>query len=181
MSRLAKRPIVLPKGVTLSFDPQTLVVTVKGPKGELKQKLMEGITPVVKENELVIECENSDLGAFHGLYFSLIKNMLIGTSEGFEKRLNLVGVGFRAAVTGNAVDLQVGFSHPTKVDIPNGVTVKVDKGTEIIISGNDKQIVGQFAASLRAKRPPEPYKGKGIRYKDEYVRKKAGKAAKGGK
>ena len=124
--------------------------------------------------------KNSPLdSAMHGLYRSLINNMVIGVNKGFEKRLSLIGVGYRAAVSGNKIDLQLGFSHPTALEIPKEIEVKVEKSTKIIISGMDKQAVGQFAASVRAVRPPEPYKGKGVRYEDEYVRKKAGKAAKG--
>jgi large subunit ribosomal protein L6 len=115
----------------------------------------------------------------HGLFRSLINNMIIGVSKGFEIRLSLIGVGYRAAVVGNQLDMQLGFSHPTKVEIPQGINITVEKATKIIIDGIDKQKVGQFAATVRALRPPEPYKGKGVRYENEYVRKKAGKAAKG--
>ena len=117
--------------------------------------------------------------AMHGLYRSLINNMIVGVSVGFEKKLNLIGVGFRAAVAGKKIDLQLGYSHPTPLDIPEGLEVSVEKATTISIKGIDKQAVGQFAATVRSIRPPEPYKGKGVRYENEYVRKKAGKAAKG--
>ena len=116
--------------------------------------------------------------AVHGLYWALVRNMLTGVDKGYEKRLTLVGVGFRAAIKGNDVELQVGYSFPLTLPIPAGLAVTVEKGTEIIVSGINKQLIGEFAATLRSKRPPEPYKGKGIRYKEEYVRKKAGKAAK---
>jgi large subunit ribosomal protein L6 len=115
----------------------------------------------------------------HGLYRALINNMVIGVTKGFEMRLGLIGVGYRAAVQGQMLDLQLGFSHPTQIAIPKGISVTVDKSVTVIISGIDKHLVGQFAAAVRSMKPPEPYKGKGIRYENEFVRKKAGKAAKG--
>jgi len=121
--------------------------------------------------------ENAEWSKFHGLYRSLINNMVEGVTKGFEKSLEMIGVGYRAAVQGRLLDLQIGLSHPTKLDIPQGIEVKVDKNTLITVSGADKQMVGQFAANIRSKKPPEPYQGKGIRYVGEYVRKKAGKAA----
>lgn len=174
MSRKGKTPIVLPSGVETTVAGNKL--TVKGPKGTLKMDLLHGISVVKKDGTLIVEKKDFINGAFWGLYRSLINNMVIGVSTGFEKRLNMVGVGFRAAVKGKELELQVGFSFPINVEIPEGITVKVDKSTEIIVLGSDKQKVGQFAANVRSKRPPEPYKGKGVRYKDEYVRKKAGKA-----
>lgn len=177
MSRKGKQPIQLPKGVEIKVSPTD--VSVKGPKGTLHQALVKGIQVVVKEGvvhvELVEGHESED--QFHGLYRTLIQNMVDGTTQGFIKELEMVGVGYRAAVSGHHLDLQIGFSHPTKISIPEGLQVKVDKNTLIQISGIDKQKVGQFAASVRAARPPEPYQGKGIRYKGEHVRKKAGKAA----
>ena len=179
MSRYAKLPIPLPKGTELKKAGTK--VTVKGPKGQLEMEVREGFDVTASEETLVVVLsKNSPLdGAMHGLYRSLINNMVIGVNKGFEKRLSLIGVGYRAAVSGNKIDLQLGFSHPTALEIPKEIEVKVEKSTKIIISGMDKQAVGQFAASVRAVRPPEPYKGKGVRYEDEYVRKKAGKAAKG--
>lgn len=177
MSRKGKLPIPLPKGVEVKVSNNE--VSVKGPKGLLTQKLVPGIKVTVEGSQVLVSLddENADLGHFYGLYRSLINNMVVGTTEGFEKRLEMIGVGYRAAVQGDLLDLLLGFSHPTKLPIPKGLTVKVDKNTLIIISGFDKHLVGQFAANVRSKRPPEPYQGKGIRYQGEYVRKKAGKAA----
>lgn len=175
MSRLGKRPIPVPKGVEVSISKDGLI-RVKGPKGERSLSICEGLTLKVEETELLL-VQNNSKGADFGLYRSLIQNLVLGVASGFEKKLSLVGVGFRAAVSGNKLDLQVGFSHPTALEIPKEIEVKVEKSTSITISGIDKQKVGQFAAQVRSLRPPEPYKGKGIRYQDEYVRKKAGKAA----
>lgn len=179
MSRLAKKPIELPKGTEIKFENNTVVV--KGSKGQLTLDVKEGIDVKVEDTNLWVSLkEHTKLKkAFLGLYRSLIGNMVEGVNKGFEKRLQLIGVGYRAAVKGNDLDLQVGFSHPTAMPIPEGIDVKVEKSVAIVISGINKQEVGQFAADVRAKRPPEPYKGKGIRYEGEYVRKKAGKAAKG--
>lgn len=177
MSRKGKLPISLPKGVEVKVSPEE--VTVKGPKGTLHQKLIPAIKVRVENNQIHVElapgCEKD--GNFHGLFRSLISNMVDGTTKGFERELEMVGVGYRAAVQGHHLDLQIGLSHPTKISIPEGVHVKVEKSTAILITGIDKHKVGHFAATVRAVRPPEPYQGKGIRYKDEYVRKKAGKAA----
>lgn len=177
MSRKGKLPISLPKGVEVKVSGTE--VSVKGPKGHLLQKIVPGIQVTVNGSQVVValEDEQSELNHYHGLYRTLIHNMIVGTTEGFEKRLEMIGVGYRAAVQGELLDLQLGFSHPTKLTIPKGLTVKVDKNTLIIISGFDKHLVGQFAATVRGMRPPEPYQGKGIRYAGEYVRKKAGKAA----
>lgn len=177
MSRKGKLPITLPKGVEVKVSDK--IVSVKGPKGSMTQTLVPGVKVQVDGDtvQVSLEDENAEKGNYHGLYRTLIHNMVIGTTEGFEKKLEMIGVGYRAAVQGDLLDLQLGFSHPTKLPIPKGLTVKVDKNTLIIISGFDKHLVGQFAANIRSKRPPEPYKGKGIRYQGEYVRKKAGKAA----
>lgn len=177
MSRKGKLPIPLPKGVEVKVSETD--VSVKGPKGSLTQKLVPGIRVKVEGSQVLVSLadEAADIDHFYGLYRSLINNMVVGTTEGFEKRLEMIGVGYRAAVQGDLLDLQLGFSHPTKLPIPKGLTVKVDKNTLIIISGFDKHLVGQFAANVRSKRPPEPYQGKGIRYQGEYVRKKAGKSA----
>jgi large subunit ribosomal protein L6 len=175
MSRKGKLPVPLPKGVEVKVSDTEIFV--KGPKGSLNQKLVPGVQVKVEDNQVIVLLENSDLDHYHGLYRTLINNMVIGTTEGFEKRLEMIGVGYRAAVQGDHLDLQLGFSHPTKLPIPKGLAVKVDKNTQIIISGFDKHLVGQFAATVRSKRPPEPYQGKGIRYIGEFVRKKAGKAA----
>lgn len=179
MSRLAKKPIVLPKGVELKFAKGT--VSVKGPKGELINEIPEGIE-IKQENEEVFFSvgEKAKLEKpILGLCRALVNNAVIGVSAGFEKKLQLIGVGYRAALNGNKLDLQLGFSHPCELDIPEGLQVKIDKSTIITITGVDKKLVGHFAATVRSLKPPEPYKGKGIRYENEYVRKKAGKAAKG--
>lgn len=177
MSRKGKLPIPLPKGVEVKITDAE--VMVKGPKGSLHQPIVPGVQVKVEDGQILVGLadEKSDLNHFHGLYRTLIQNMVVGTSEGFEKRLEMIGVGYRAAVQGELLDLQLGFSHPTKLPIPKGLVVKVDKNTQITITGFDKRLVGQFAATIRSKRPPEPYQGKGIRYVGEYVRKKAGKAA----
>lgn len=177
MSRKGKLPIPLPKGVELKVSGNQL--TVKGPKGTLSQELIPAIEVKVEGNEVIVGLTqgHEDEGHFHGLYRSIINNMVQGTAQGFERKLEMIGVGYRAAVQGQLLDLQIGFSHPTKLPIPEGVNVKVEKNTNIQISGIDKQKIGQFAATVRAVRPPEPYQGKGIRYEGEYVRKKAGKAA----
>jgi len=179
MSRLGKIPVPVPKGIEITVVGK--VLQVKGPKGTLSQELKDGFTIKVENDVAVVEVDESkDIpGAFHGLYRSLLNNMIIGTSKGFEKKLTLIGVGYRAALQGQKLDLQLGFSHPTQLDIPKSVQVAVDKSTTIIITGADKHAVGQFAAAVRAMKAPEPYKGKGIRYEKEFVRKKAGKAAKG--
>lgn len=176
MSRLGNAPIQLPDNVEVKIASEKQV-TVKGPKGELSLQLLHGVSVNVEEKVATIKNE-STTSSFHGLYRMLLKNMVIGVTTGFEKKLLLIGVGFKAAVSGNKLVLNIGYSLPVELDIPEGIEVKVDKNTAIIISGVDKQAVGQFAATVRAKRPPEPYKGKGIRYENEIVRKKAGKAAK---
>lgn len=179
MSRLGKTPIPLPKGIEIKVtDGQ---IHVKGPKGTLSYPLTEGIRVKVEDGLAIVEKDDQVEmpKTTYGLYRATINNMVVGVSKGFEKRLALIGVGYRAAIQGHTLDLQLGFSHPTKISIPKAVQVAVDKSVTIIITGIDKHAVGQFAAAVRAMRPPEPYKGKGIRYENEYVRKKAGKAAKG--
>ncbi len=179
MSRLGKSPIELPKNVEAKIHDRKVIV--KGPKGSLEFPSTEGLNLKIEEGRLFVEFdENVNVpGVTHGLYRATINNMIIGVSKGFEKKLSLVGVGYRAALQGHNLDLQLGYSHPTQLAIPKSVQVEVEKSTTIIIRGIDKQAVGQFAAMVRGMRPPEPYKGKGIRYENEYVRKKAGKAAKG--
>lgn len=180
MSRLGKTPISIPKGVEVKTTKEGML-HFKGPKGSLQLQLptglhlkIEGATAILERDEKVIR-DN----AVHGLYRSLINNNVIGVSEGYEVKLTLIGVGYRANVQGTKLDLQLGYSHPTAVDIPKTIQVMVEKGTAISIKGPDKKEVGQFAATVRSMKPPEPYKGKGIRYENEYVRKKEGKAAKG--
>lgn len=177
MSRKGKMPVELPKGVEVKVEQGHIVV--KGPKGSLTKALPTGVVIHVAQGQVTVELDEQHLeeGHLHGLWRSLVENLVIGTTRGFEKKLEMVGVGYRAAVRGHEVDVQVGLSHPTSLAIPTGVEVKIEKNTLITVIGVDKQVVGQFAATIRAVRPPEPYQGKGIRYKDEYVRKKAGKAA----
>lgn len=178
MSRLAKRPIVIPSGVEVKVQADSIFV--KGPKGSMTQNFPEGVSIDHNDNNLVVNLDETKLDRpFHGLYHSLVKNSIIGVSKGFDIKLVLIGVGFRAATKGNELELQLGFSHPCSLKIPEGVEVKVEKNASILITGVNKQVVGQFAADIRALRPPEPYKGKGVRYENEYVRRKAGKAAKG--
>jgi large subunit ribosomal protein L6 len=179
MSRKGKMPIALPKGVQVVSVNEN--VTVTGPKGSLSLTMVPGVLVSVLTDHISVSTETEsgeNLKNFHGLYWSLINNMILGTTKGFEKKLEMIGVGYRAAVQGTMLDIQAGFSHPTKLAIPQGLKVQVEKNTVILVSGIDKQAVGQFAAEIRKIRPPEPYQGKGIRYEGEYVRRKAGKAAK---
>jgi large subunit ribosomal protein L6 len=178
MSRKGKVPVPVPNGVEVKIDARS--IRVKGPKGELVAELPHGIAVEQVEAELICKPTSDDpeLSKFYGLARALVSNLVVGVSSGFEKRLEMIGVGYRAAVKGNAIDLQLGFSHPTLVTIPEGLEVKVEDNTKVVITGADRQRVGQFAADIRSLRPPEPYKGKGIRYAGEYVRRKAGKAAK---
>ena len=180
MSRLGKTSIPIPKGVELKQGKDGLL-HFKGPKGALELQLPAGLQLNVEGQEVFVVRDEAVLPekAIHGLYRSLIKNNLIGVSEGYEVKLTLIGVGYRANVQGNKLDLSLGFSHPTHVEIPKSIQVAVDKGTAITVKGPDKRVVGQFAAAVRAVKPPEPYKGKGVRYENEFVRKKEGKAAKG--
>jgi large subunit ribosomal protein L6 len=180
MSRLGRTPISIPKGVEVKAAKDG-TVHFKGPKGNLTVQLPAGLHLKIEDQHAVLEKdEKSSLeGALHGLFRSLVKNSVQGVFEGFEIKLSLVGVGYRANVQGTKLDLQLGFSHPTAIDIPKSIQVAVEKGVSISIKGVDKKEVGQFAASVRGMKPPEPYKGKGIRYENEYVRKKEGKAAKG--
>lgn len=177
MSRVGKQIIPVPKGVEAKVVNG--VVHVKGPKGSLTLPLYKGIELKIQSEQIEVVADSAiaDIDPYFGLFRSLVNNMVIGVTKGFEQRLEMIGVGYRAAVQGRLVDVSVGFSHPTKIAIPEGVNVAVEKNTEIVVTGPNKQQVGQFAATLRAVRPPEPYQGKGIRYKGEYVRKKAGKAA----
>lgn len=176
MSRVGKTPITLPSGVEVKVSGR--MVEVKGAKGSLTQDIDPAIHVGVEDGTVSLGRDNDERSsrALHGLYRSLINNMVIGVSEGYSKELTAVGVGYRAALKGKNLELQVGFSHPVKVDAPDGITFEVPEPTKIIVSGIDKQLVGQTAANIRAVRPPEPYKGKGIRYVDEHVRRKAGKA-----
>ena len=179
MSRQAKKMIEIPENVTIALQEER-GVEVKGPKGKNTFQLTEGIFLELFEGKTVLVKGEADLQkwAFLGLNRALLINAIEGVTKGFEKKLDLVGVGFRANIKENVLDMNIGFSHPSQIVIPEGIRVSVEKHTRIIVSGIDKQLVGQFAANVRAMRPPEPYKGKGIRYMDEVVRKKAGKTAK---
>ena len=179
MSRIGKTPIEIKSGVEISISES--FVEVKGPKGSLSQKLPEGIS-VEKQEEILVVSRANDLRetkALHGLIRSLINNMVVGVTDGYQKELELVGVGYRAQAKGkNALELQLGFSHPVKFSAPEGIEFDVPSQTEISITGIDKQAVGQVAADIRALKKPEPYKGKGIRYVGERIIRKAGKTAK---
>ena len=176
MSRVGNAPIELPSGVDVSVKDDE--VQVKGPKGTLTQMIEPNLGVDVEDGVVTVTRTNDErqTRALHGLTRALIANMVTGVSEGFSKELTIVGVGYRAALKGSSLELQVGYSHPVNVEALDGVTFDVPEPTRIIVGGIDKQKVGQMAADIRAVRPPEPYKGKGIRYTDEYVRRKAGKA-----
>ena len=175
MSRIGKRTIEVPKGVTVTLDGQT--VSVKGPKGERSWTVADEIEVAQGDDglNLTMREDNQRSRAMWGLSRTLVDNMVVGVTTGFEKSLDLVGVGYRAAMKGNALSLQLGFSHEVDIQPPAGVTFAVPKQTEIKITGADKQAVGQIAAVIRKLRPPEPYKGKGVRYTGEKVRRKEGK------
>lgn len=176
MSRVGLAPITLPSGVEVSIDGST--VTVKGSKGSLSRMFSERMSFTLDDGVLSVARRDDERTsrALHGLSRALLNNMVVGVSEGFHKDLQCVGVGFRASLQGNTLELLVGFSHPVKVEAPEGITFEVPDPTRITIRGIDKELVGQVAADVRAVRPPEPYKGKGIRYADEVVRRKAGKS-----
>lgn len=176
MSRVGKAPIELPSGVELTSKGN--VVVVKGPKGSLAQEIDPRVSLSIEDGvvSLVRDSDEREVRALHGLYRALIANMVVGVSAGYSKELQAVGVGYRGSLKGNTLELQVGYSHPVSIEAPEGITFEVPEPTKFIVSGIDKQLVGQVAANIRAVRPPEPYKGKGIRYADEYVRRKAGKA-----
>ncbi|HKI66370.1 MAG TPA: 50S ribosomal protein L6 [Solirubrobacterales bacterium] len=177
MSRIGRKPIAVPEAVTVDVAPGR--VAVKGPKGELQQALDTDMK-VEQENGTVTVSRPTDRGehrALHGLTRSLIANMVEGVVDGFEKRLEIQGVGYRAALKGRSLELALGYSHPVSVEPPEGIEFEVPQPTEVIVRGIDKQLVGQVAADIRKRRPPEPYKGKGIRYRDEHVARKVGKRA----
>jgi large subunit ribosomal protein L6 len=177
MSRIGKQPIQLPSGVNVSIDPGR--VMVNGPLGELTQSVPARIQVERAEDEIRVTrpTERGEDRALHGLTRSLIANMVEGVTKGFEKRLEIQGVGYRAALRGSSLELNVGFSHPVVVEPRAGITFEVPAPNQIVVKGIDKQQVGQTAAEVRSVRPPEPYKGKGIRYEGEYVRRKVGKRA----
>lgn len=178
MSRIGKLPINIPEGVQVTINGQ--MVEVKGPNATLSLDVQEPIVVEQVENEIIVK-RPTDVKrnrALHGLYRSLIQNMVIGVTQGYEKVLEIHGVGYRAQKQGNKLNLQLGFSHPVVMDDPEGITVETPTQTEIVIKGADKQLVGNYAAKIRSLRKPEPYKGKGIRYRGEHVRRKEGKAGK---
>ena len=177
MSRIGKKAITIPSGVTVTVTND--LVDIKGPKGLLKVRVLLGITVVVKDNEVIVDrtSETKQTRAFHGLIRSLIQNCVDGVVTGYKKTLKLVGTGYRAKAQGTGVSLAVGYSHPVEIKPVEGISIKVQGNDTIIIEGIDKQLVGQVSADIRKIRPPEPYKGKGIRYEDEVVRRKHGKAA----
>ena len=178
MSRIGKMPVAIPSGGDVTVDGHT--VTVKGGKGELTRTFQDIISIKVEDGNVIVERpdDSREAKSLHGLTRTLIHNMIVGVSEGYAKKLELVGVGYRAALKGTDLELQLGFSHPVVVPAPENITFEVPSQTEIIVKGISKEQVGQVAANIRAWRKPEPYKGKGIRYEGEYVRRKLGKAAK---
>lgn len=175
MSRIGNRIIEVPSNVTVTQENGYVVVT--GPKGTLQEKILKGITIKQEENKLTLERENDSYKANHGTMNALITNMIKGVSDGFEKALEIIGVGYRFNVQGKKLTINAGYSHPVEMEIPEGLTVESSSNTEITVKGIDKIKVGEFAANIRKVRMPEPYKGKGIRYKDEHVRRKEGKKA----
>ncbi len=177
MSRIGKKPIEVPAGVIVSVDPGR--VTVSGPKGELRQLVPTRIAINQEEGTILVTrpTERGEDRALHGLTRTLIANMVEGVTQGFEKRLEIQGVGYRAAMSGTDLELQVGYSHSVKIKPRQGISFEVPIPTQVIVRGIDKQVVGQTAAEIRKVRPPEPYKGKGIRYEGEFVRRKVGKRA----
>ena len=177
MSRIGKKPITLPSGVTLTVENN--YVTVNGPKGQLESQFNADLGIKVEENVVEISrpSESKFHKSIHGTTRALLNNMILGVSEGFKKELKMVGVGYRAAMEGSKLVLQAGYSHPIEMELPEGIDVAVEKNTTIIVTGIDKQVVGEFSANVRGVRPPEPYLGKGIRYVDEHVRRKEGKTA----
>lgn len=177
MSRVGKKPISVPEGVDVKID-QNIVTVSQGDKS-LTLEINPDITMTFKDNEITVSrpSDNRNHRSLHGLYRTLISNMVTGVTKGFEKKLEIVGVGYRAELRGKSLLLSLGFSHPILFKPPEGIEIKLEGLTKIFVSGIDKQLVGQSAAKIRSFRPPEPYKGKGIRYEGEYVRRKAGKTA----
>jgi large subunit ribosomal protein L6 len=177
MSRIGKKPIPLPVGVTVSIEPE--LVSVNGPRGTLSERIPRDIT-VAQDGDLLVVTRPTDRGehrALHGLTRSLVANMVEGVTTGFQKTLEIQGVGYRAALKGRDLELALGYSHPVPIKAPEGIEFEVPQPTRVIVKGNSKQQVGELAANIRKKRPPEPYKGKGIRYEGEYVARKVGKRA----
>ena len=179
MSRIGRLPITIPSGVTVSVDEANLV-TVKGPLGELNEQISKDLKVTIDNGTLIVErpSDNKTHRALHGLSRTLINNMVVGVSKGYSKKLKIVGVGYRAIKNGNKLELSLGFSHPVVMEDPAGLTTEVPVQTEIIVKGINKQLVGNYAAKIRDWRRPEPYKGKGVRYENENVRRKEGKTGK---
>lgn len=175
MSRIGNRVLTLPEGVTLTTEGN--VVTVKGPKGELSTEINENIKVKVEGNLVTLERTSDEFKNFHGTANANINNMIIGVTKGYEKALESVGVGYRFNVQGKKLVVTAGYSHPVNVEVPEGITLENPSNTELIVKGIDKRLVGEFAANVRKIRKPEPYKGKGIRYKDEHIIRKVGKKA----
>jgi large subunit ribosomal protein L6 len=177
MSRIGRKPIPLPETVTVTIEPE--LVRVHGPRGELSERVHRDITVSQEDAELLVKrpTDRGEHRALHGLTRSLVANMVEGVTTGFEKRLEIQGVGYRAALKGKDLELALGYSHPVSVKAPDGIEFEVPVPTRIVIKGNSKQAVGEIAAIIRKQRPPEPYKGKGIRYEGEYVARKVGKRA----
>ena len=175
MSRIGKKPIDLPDGVEIDIKPG--LITVKGPKGELQQEVSTDMTVKTEDGTITVErpTDRPNHRALHGLTRSLIANMIVGVTDGYTKVLEIQGVGYRAAAKGKGLELALGYSHPVSIEAPEGIEFELPQPTEIIVKGIDKQKVGQVAANIRESRPPEPYKGKGIRYRDEHVLRKVGK------
>lgn len=179
MSRIGKQPITIPGGVEVKVADSNLV-TVKGPKGELSEQINPDIKVNINDNVITVErpSDKKNHRALHGLSRALIANMLEGVTKGYEKKLQIIGVGYRAQKKGKVLNLQLGFSHPVDMEDPEGIVVETPSQTEIVVKGINKQAVGNYAAKIRDLRKPEPYKGKGIRYEGEYVRRKEGKTGK---
>jgi large subunit ribosomal protein L6 len=177
MSRIGRQPITVPEGVTIDVKPG--LVSVKGPKGELSQAVSQDMKVTQSDGTVTVErpTDRGEHRALHGLTRSLIANMVQGVTDGYEKRLEIQGVGFRARLQGKALELSVGYSHSVSVTAPEGIEFEVPVPTQVIVRGIDKQLVGEMAARIRRTRPPEPYKGKGVRYAGEHVRRKVGKRA----
>src|SRR3954469_11358130 len=177
MSRIGRQPVAVPDGVEIAIEPE--LVRVKGPKGELQERVSRDIA-VAQENGEILVSRSTDRGehrALHGLTRSLIANMVEGVTNGFEKRLEIQGVGYRAQLQGDKLVLALGYSHPVELNAPTGIDFEVPQPTRVVVRGISKQVVGEVAANIRKQRPPEPYKGKGIRYEGEYVQRKVGKRA----
>ncbi len=175
MSRIGNRVLTVPENVTITVNDN--IVTVKGPKGELSTEINKNINVEINNNEVIVTRKDDNYKNFHGTTNANIKNMIIGVTEGYEKKLEIIGVGYRFSQKGSKLVINAGYSHPVELDVPEGLKIEVPSNTELTITGIDKCLIGEFAANIRKVRQPEPYKGKGIRYKDEVVRRKEGKKA----